>query len=101
MKDMRTIFLLAALALAGCASAPSTPGTTEYVKVRWQVASRAEVNQICNEGMPKLAQKRVWGCAKRTFDECTVYTADFDEDPELHDTLGHEVRHCLVGAYHH
>jgi hypothetical protein len=47
-------------------------------------------------------RKTVWGCYRRTLNQCVVYTAhpDSKEDPRLHDTLGHEVRHCFVGAFH-
>lgn len=88
------------LLLCGCASAPSQE--RGGILVRWHMASLAEVNEICNEGMPAKQRKTVWGCYRRTFDHCTVYTASPDsrEDPQLHDTLGHEVRHCFLGAFH-
>ena len=88
------------LLLCGCASAPSQERGA--VLVRWHMASLAEVNEICNAGMPAKHRKSVWGCYRRTFDQCTVYTAkpDSREDPQLHDTLGHEVRHCFQGAFH-
>ena len=48
------------------------------VVVRWHTASLAEVNEICNAGMPAKHRKSVWGCYRRTFDQCTIYTASPD-----------------------
>jgi hypothetical protein len=95
-----TLLLAPLLLLAGCASTPSPESGA--IVVRWHIASLAEVNEICNAGMPAKQRKSVWGCYRRTFDQCTVYTAgpDSREDPQLHDTLGHEVRHCFQGAFH-
>lgn len=89
----------AALVLGGCASVPPGPGN-DVVRIRWQQASLEDVNRICNDGVPKIHQKRAWGCYRRTFDECTIVTAGPAEDPRLHDTIGHEVRHCFVGNFH-
>ena len=98
---MRTLFALGlVLIVSGCASAPSQDSGA--VVVRWHMASLEEVNQICNAGTPAKHRKSVWGCYRRSFDICTVYTArpGTNEDPQLHDTLGHEVRHCFLGAFH-
>ena len=88
------------LLVSACASSPSPDGAS--VVVRWHATSLAEVNAICNAGMPAKHHKTVWGCYRRAFDSCVVYTAhpDSNEDPQLHDTLGHEVRHCFLGAFH-
>jgi len=100
MKAAGMLALAVALALSGCASVPQDGGGD--VVVRWHTASLAEINDICNAGMPAKHRKSVWGCYKRSFNQCTVYTASPDsrEDPQLHDTLGHEVRHCFHGAFH-
>lgn len=101
---MRTRLLLALASTwlcAACATTSPSPGSGEVI-VRWQTASLAEINDICNAGMPAKHRKTVWGCYRRAFNQCTVYTAhpDSREDPQLHDTLGHEVRHCFHGAFH-
>ena len=100
--EMRTSLakLAALLSLAGCAAAPSS-APEGYVKVRWQVASIEQTNEICNAGTTRIYRKSVWGCAKRTFDECIIYTTDIEHDVNLHDTLGHELRHCFVGGFHY
>jgi hypothetical protein len=72
---------------------------SDVVRIRWQQASLGDVNRICNDGVPKIRQKRAWGCYRRTLDECTIVTAGPAEDPRLHDTIGHEVRHCFVGNF--
>jgi len=98
---MRAIVVLGlTLLVSACASAPSKDGGS--VVVRWHMVSLSEVNEICNEGMPAKHRKSVWGGYRRAFDSCVVYTArpDSKEDPQLHDTLGHEVRHCFLGAFH-
>ena len=89
--------LLIGISLVGCAS---TAPNGEAVRVRWEVASLKDVNEICNDGIPMANRKRALGCYRRSFDECTIYTADLKEDPDLHDTLGHELRHCFVGRFH-
>jgi len=118
------ILLAAACLLAGCATGPMNknadavdpPGAVsesedpsaapvagaDTVRVRWYMASLAEVNRICNNGRAAIHRKSVWGCYRRAFNECIVYTArpESGEDPQIHDTLGHEVRHCFQGAFH-
>src|SRR5215510_8547813 len=98
---LRPASLIAALLLL-CGCAATRPQESGAITVRWQMASLAEVNEICNAGVSAKHRKSVWGCYRRTFDQCTVYTASPDsrEDAQLHDTLGHEVRHCFQGAFH-
>lgn len=91
--------LLVSMALAGCASSAAAP-PSGYVNVRWQVASFEETNAACNAGTAKIYRKAVWGCARRSFDECTIYTTDAVTDPRQPNTLGHELRHCFVGEFH-
>jgi len=100
------------VALGGCATVPDRAAETagapgpqrasggETVRIRWHIGTLAEINQICNAGMPAKFRKTVWGCYRRAFDQCVVYTANEKEDPQLHDTLGHEVRHCFQGNFH-
>jgi hypothetical protein len=92
--------LVLVMLASGCAST-SLPGSGDVV-VRWHTASLSEINEICNAGMSGKDRKSVWGCYRLAFNQCTVYTArpDSKEDPQLHDTLGHEVRHCFQGAFH-
>jgi len=108
--------VLVAAALASCAAGPTRPGEpvvagapsgaaaaaagTDQVRIRWHQGTLAEINQICNAGMPAKFRKSVWGCYRRAFDQCVIYTASEKEDPNLHDTIGHEVRHCFQGAFH-
>jgi hypothetical protein len=101
MKPAIATLMVAATLISGCATTDPAPGSGE-VTVRWHTASLAEINDICNAGMPAKHRKSVWGCYRRAFNQCTVYTAhpDSREDPQIHDTLGHEVRHCFHGAFH-
>jgi len=113
----RIAAIAAAVLIAGCAAAPTRSGEPvvagapsaeaqqaagggDVVRIRWHVAPLAEINRICNAGMPAKFRKSVWGCYRRAFDQCVIYTADEREDPNLHDTIGHEVRHCFQGAFH-
>lgn len=112
----RCATLAAALVLCGCAGTPTRTGEPvvagapsgaqaagaggETVRIHWHMAPLAEINAICNAGMPAKFRKSVWGCYRRAFDQCVIYTATEKEDPNLHDTIGHEVRHCFQGAFH-
>lgn len=73
--------------LAGCAAGAG-------MRIRWERYAIEELQRVC--GAPRAI--RVVGCYARVGDSCVVRT--WDQDPELHDTLGHEVRHCFEGAWH-
>lgn len=82
---MRFHAIVACLALCGCA--------TDGMTIRWQQHGFKELQEVCASGL-----KRVVGCYQRAGSVCVVHT--YRGDKELHDTLGHEVRHCFEGAFH-
>lgn len=74
------------LLLTGCAS--------DGMHIRWEQHDFKTLQEVC--AVP--GKVRVAGCYKRAGSQCVVMT--YRGDKELHDTLGHEVRHCFEGAFH-
>ena len=120
LMDVRRWVLLASIAalavLTGCASTqpsiplseldsfqamPESQRVLNRVRVRWEV--RDDVSQVCNQKMSSLGAQKVQtapiACAIWSVNtqECTIITAR----QVNHVTLGHELRHCFEGAYHH
>ena len=118
--DIRRWVLLASLAalaaLTGCASTqpsiplseldsfqamPESQRVLNRVRVRWEV--RDDVSQICSQKVKTLGAQKVAAapiaCAvwNTTTQECTIVTAR----QVNHVTLGHELRHCFEGGFHH
>lgn len=71
-----------------------TSCSSDGLKIRWEQYSVKELQKFC--GSP--SKTRIAGCAKRAGNQCVVAT--YKGDPELNDSLGHEVRHCFEGAWH-
>lgn len=115
-RTILAVSAVAPLALTGCASMqpsiplaeldsftamPESQRVLNRVRVRWEV--RDDVSQVCNQKMSSLGAQKVQtapiACAIWSVNtqECTIITAR----QVNHVTLGHELRHCFEGAYHH
>lgn len=80
-----------ALFLVGCAISPN-----EGMIVYWHKhESRDDLHKACNA---RLYKDSPIGCAQKAGNVCRIHTRT--DDAELHDTLGHELRHCFEGAFH-
>jgi hypothetical protein len=108
----RLLFLLILGLLAGCQTLPSNeyesfkPLSVEQrimneVRIRWEV--REDVVQVCAKAIQMGLEQAyltppvacaIWSVAKK---ECTVITGT----NTTHVALGHEVRHCFEGRFHH
>lgn len=86
MKKALSIFAL--IFLTACTSMPSER------TISWTIVdTREELQIICN-----TKSLNVVGCYRDGGVVCRVYT--LKNDPEEHDTLGHEVKHCFQGRFH-
>jgi hypothetical protein len=87
---MKTLWILAILILSGCAS--------DGIKVMWYQLPNDELQQVCRRGMWPVV-----GCAKPGPLSCHIYTLEVSREKreDLHETLGHELRHCFEGKFHH
>lgn len=107
---------LAVAGLTGCASMqasiplselesftakPESQRVLNRVRVRWEV--RDDVAQACSQKVSSLAAQKVQAapiaCAVWNVpaQECVIITAR----QVNHVTLGHELRHCFEGNFHH
>ena len=84
LRAMRSIAIVALL--SGCA--------TDGMTVRWRQHEFTALQEVCRAPGKILVD----GCYQRAGNVCVVST--WRGDPGLHDTLGHEVRHCFEGAWH-
>ena len=80
--------------LYGCA----TPD--DALTIRWVKVPLAQIDRACQGALGHKRPFPAWGCYVRSGNACVVYTATVAEDRRIHDTLGHEVRHCFEGAFH-
>ena len=104
------------LAMAGCVSTqpsiplaeldaftakPESQRVLNRVRVRWEV--RDDVAQVCSQKVSSLGAQTVQAapiaCAVWNVpaQECVIVTAR----QVNHVTLGHELRHCFEGNFHH
>lgn len=95
MPTLKTPLFL--LLLTGCSSMPDGPvRTVEWRKFDDQVT----LNAACNTSTSRAGLMRmstpVYGCVRREAQTCVILTMRKTDD----DTLGHELRHCFVGAFH-
>lgn len=114
---MKALWLL--LFLVGCASTQDVViPTGTLIQVRWiQYDTPAEVSQACASvqltNMPitptGILRRRspyspnVLGCYERTANVCVIKTVKFQHvgsEADLHETVGHELRHCYEGFFH-
>ena len=108
MKPFYVLWL--ALFCTACATVPE--GSTRRVEWR-QFTDQAELNRVCDSRVPlgsasitaMLSQRpagRVEGCFRQAGDTCVINTMKVGlADPrEIHDTIGHEIRHCFDGLFH-
>jgi hypothetical protein len=93
-------FLVVSLFL-GCAGLPKEG---ESFRVSVTQLSLPELLLVCNRG--ELAPDRgLQGCYNWSGDTCRIYTLpdwvlDRRRDDGYHETLGHELHHCLSGDFH-
>lgn len=80
---------------------PESQRVLNRVRVRWEV--RDDVSQVCGQNVATLGTQKaqaapiacaVWNVGTQ---ECTIITAR----QVNHVTLGHELRHCFEGGFHH
>lgn len=86
------------LLLSACVSTPDgTTRTIEWIRYDDPVA----LNKACDKSIrSKRMSPAVWGCYNNIGGVCVVRTLAAQQDPRIHDTLGHEVRHCFEGQFH-
>jgi hypothetical protein len=98
-----------ALACTACSTMPDGPAR----RIEWrQFTDQTELNRACDSRMPSgtsikamLSQRpagRVEGCFRLAGDTCVINTmkVGLADQREIHDTIGHEVRHCFDGLFH-
>lgn len=82
-------------------------------KIEWrQFTDQTELNRVCDSRVPNnasisamLSQRpagRVEGCFRLAGDICVINTmkVGLASQHAIHDTIGHEVRHCFEGLFH-
>jgi len=81
-------------------------------QIEWrQFTDQAELNRACDTRMAgtsiksMLSQRppgRVEGCFRLAGETCVINTmkVGLADQREIHDTIGHEVRHCFEGLFH-
>lgn len=97
-----------ALLLASCTggekitSAPAAGDVIQLPEIEWRVVDRAELERVyLAAGMPLTAGQELQGFAAKQGGRTIIYTlppARVDDAATL--TLGHEVLHVALGAYH-
>lgn len=84
--------------LVGCATTTFVPRPlAASMQIAWVVAD--DVQTLCRQRLGGSTDDYLLGCAtwSRAHDSCTVYTAR----RTTQEVLGHEVRHCFEGRFHH
>jgi hypothetical protein len=97
-----------ALACTACSTMPDGPTR----RIEWrQFTDQAELNRTCdtrltgtsiNSILRQRPAGRVEGCFRQAGDTCVINTmkVGLADQREIHDTIGHEVRHCFDGLFH-
>jgi hypothetical protein len=90
---MRTL-LIVVLLLTGCA----TPELNDIVQ---SDLSKDDLYSVCEPY--KRISYTLYGCKREAFNRCYIYVLRKEEHPSIEeyiDTVEHERRHCLEGAFH-
>jgi len=103
---MKSLILIAASLLTGCASMYSVPHEPDFTPnpvdhpVKITFVQVQDVAAECRARFPKMlgSYLKMFGCAGWTADktQCTVVVGT-DAIPQV---IGHEVRHCFEGSFH-
>lgn len=99
-------WMLLALVLTGCGErvqgAPDPGTTVSLPPIEWRVVSRAELEAVYRNSGQALAEgDRLHGFAGYRDGQAVVYTLPpRTVDDAVTCTLGHEVMHIALGAYH-
>jgi hypothetical protein len=88
--------------LVGCASIQGD----RSVRVSIAELTLPELVEVCNRGVME-SEPDLMGCYRWSGNVCLIYTLPkwtLDQRKEYasgyHETLGHELRHCLEGSFH-
>lgn len=99
---LAAILLILVLFAAGCSINPNVGTDQQTMQVVWHRVNN--VHSLCQRltGRQVLFGK-VRGCAIWNKQVCHIYAPDFKniEERERMATLGHELKHCFDGQWHH